>query len=306
MQGCQIINQMTAQPLTPAVSTAVLKHFKGWNGIVPAGFFAYFLGNLTRADYWAFPEDIRRLYDHERLETFSGPSVDDNIFDWLVLLEAVIEARDEFTMVALGAGWGRWLVAAALAVEQFSQIPCRLIGVEAEPTHFQWMLQHFRDNHVDPAKHDLIEAAASGQAGHAWFYFGKPSSWYGQSIIRDKALDKVSGKTEVDYNSEKARRVRTVDLAELTGRYRKIDYLHMDVQGAEYDILAAAPGILKRKIKRVLVGTHSKEIENSLRNLFGNLGWICQYDFSIGGDVVVDGVALTLGDGVQVWLNPTL
>ena len=26
----------------------------------------------------------------------------------------------------------------------------RLIGVEAEPTHFQWMLEHFRDNHLVP------------------------------------------------------------------------------------------------------------------------------------------------------------
>src|SRR5437868_1402944 len=114
---------MTPRPAAPVISTAVLKQFHPWEGTVPAGFFAYFLGNLTRADYWAFPEETRRQYDHERFETFSAPLIDDNIFDWLILLETVVEARDEFTMVALGAGWGRWLVAAALAVKQFSQIP---------------------------------------------------------------------------------------------------------------------------------------------------------------------------------------
>lgn len=297
---------MIAKPATPAVSTAVLKHFRSWTGMVPAGFFAYFLGNRTRISYWDCPEDIRHRFDLERLEAFSGPGIDDNIFDWLILLEAVVEAHDEFTMVALGAGWGRWLVSAAFAVKQFSQIPCRLIGVEAEPTHFQWMLQHFRDNDLDPAGHDLIEAAASGRSGRAWFYCGKPASWYGQSIIRDPALDEIADKTEIEYNSESARLVRTVDLAEVTERYRKIDYLHMDVQGAELDILAAASQDLNSKVKRVLVGTHSIEIEAGLRDLFGSLNWNCQYDVPINGSAVVDGVSVSLGDGVQVWINPGL
>lgn len=301
---------MIAEPLAPtvstAVSTAVLKHFRPWKGTVPAGFFAYFLGNLTRVDYWAFPEDVRRRYDHERVEAFGRPSVDDNIFDWLVLLEAVIEARGEFTMVALGAGWGRWLVAAALAVKQYSQIPCRLIGVEAEPTHFQWMLQHFRDNGMDPSDHDLIEGAASGQKGRAWFYYGKPASWYGQSIVQDETLSNLRGETETEFNNERVKLVRTVDLPELTAHYPRIDYLHMDVQGAEYDILAASAQILNGKVKRVLIGTHSTEIEVGLRDLFGRLNWQCQYDFEMNASVVVDGTAMSLGDGVQVWVNPDL
>ena len=45
--------------MTPDISTAVLDKFRPWCGIVPSGYFAYFLGNLTRADYWAFPKEIR-------------------------------------------------------------------------------------------------------------------------------------------------------------------------------------------------------------------------------------------------------
>jgi hypothetical protein len=70
----------------PVVNTEVLKKFRPWAGIVPAGYFAYFLGDITRAHYWAFSKDIRAIYDRERFEAFSGPSIDDNIFDWLVLL----------------------------------------------------------------------------------------------------------------------------------------------------------------------------------------------------------------------------
>src|SRR6516225_10766159 len=118
-------------PDTPAqvVDTRVLQEFTPWAGIVPGGYFAYFLGNKTRADYWAFSKETRALYDRERFEAFSGPSIDDNIFDWLVLLEAVVETRREFTMAAIGAGWGRWLVAAVYAVRQRGDVRCRLIGI---------------------------------------------------------------------------------------------------------------------------------------------------------------------------------
>jgi FkbM family methyltransferase len=288
------------------LDTTALQHFHPWAGKVPAGFFAYFLGNLTRADYWAFPEETRRLYDRERFEEFSGPACDDNILDWLILLEALLDARNEFVMVALGAGWGRWLVSAALAAKQRDTMSCRLIGVEAEPTHFRWMLQHFRDNNLDPKDHELIEAAAAEKSGKAWFYFGKPSSWYGQSIIRDRSLDSRKGVAEIQYNSEKAKIVRTMDIAEIVANYDRIDYIHMDIQGAELDVLASDPVVLDNKVKRVLVGTHSSQIEVGLRALFRDLGWCCQYDVPLNGSVSANNTTFSLGDGAQVWINPKL
>jgi FkbM family methyltransferase len=288
------------------VNSDVLSRFRPWSGTVPSGYFAYFLGNLTRADYWAFQKETRALYDRERFENFSAPAIDDNILDWLILLEALVEARGEFTMAALGAGWGRWLVAGAFAARQCENLRVRLIGVEAEPTHFQWMLEHFRDNQIDPAEHDLVEAAVSGTSGEAWFYFGKADSWYGQSIIPGDRLAPGIDSQEIEYNGERARRVRTVDLHDLTAKYRRIDYVHMDVQGAELDFLSSRPGILDEKVKRVLVGTHSNAIEEGLRKLFSGLGWHCQYDIPLNGSVRVNDVEFELGDGVQVWINPAL
>jgi FkbM family methyltransferase len=290
--------------MTPDISTAVLDKFRPWCGIVPSGYFAYFLGNLTRADYWAFPKNIRARYDRERFEVFSRPTFDDNVFDWLVLFEAVVDAKGSFTMAALGAGWGRWLVAGAFAAKQLGDLPCRLIGVEAEPTHFKWMQQHFSDNGIDPADHELIEAAAAGRSGHAWFYFGKPDSWYGQSLIDERAFTEAPTGNETEYNGEKARLVRTIDLAELLENYHRIDYLHMDIQGAELDVLSSAPDILNRKVKRVLIGTHSNAVEEGLRRLFLELGWRAQYDFPLNAQLRIKNTEVTLGDGVQVWINP--
>ena len=288
------------------VDTRILERFRPWSGVVPPGFFAYFLGNLTRADYWAFPEGIRAIYDRERHETFSSPSVDDNIFDWLVLLEAVADAKNGFTMAAVGAGWGRWLVAGAFAARQLGALPVQLIGVEAEPTHFRWMLEHFRDNDLDPSEHDLIEAAASATSGQAWFYVGESAAWYGQRLIQGDVVTEGAPGDEVVHDGHNARQVRTVDLRELLSRYSQVDYLHMDIQGAELDFLSSHPAVLSSTVKRVLVGTHSGDIEDGLRRLFASLGWWAQYDFPLNAQVRVKDVVITLGDGVQVWINPTL
>lgn len=60
------------------------------------------------------------------------------------------------------------------------------------------------------------------------------------------------------------------------------------------------------RFERVLVGTHSTDIENGLRRLFSDLKWHCQCDFPMNGQVRVDDVVVELGDGVQVWINPSL
>jgi FkbM family methyltransferase len=289
------------------ISSEVLDQFEPWHGTVPAGYFAYFMGNITRADYWAFTPEVRALYDKERVEWFSRPSVDDNTMDWLIMLEGVVAAQDRFTMVALGAGWGRWLVGGAKAAEQ-KGLPYHLIGVEAEPTHYRWMVEHFRDNGIDPQQHELLEAAASDSNGEAWFFFGKSDSWYGQSIITDADMSRAGqqrGGVQT-YEGETAMRVRTLDLVEITKNVETVDYMHMDIQGAEYNVLSAHPEVLQAKVKRVLIGTHSHEIEQNLRNMFQGLGWVLQYDVPMDGYIMVDGKVVEVGDGAQSWINPAL
>jgi hypothetical protein len=59
------------------------------------------------------------------------------------VFDALLEARKTFTMVELGAGWGRWLVSAACAARvQQLHLELRLVGVEAQPEHFRWMRKH--------------------------------------------------------------------------------------------------------------------------------------------------------------------
>ena len=83
------------------------------------------------------------------------PPVDGEYFEWIDVLESVALARDRYTMLELGAGYGRWAVRAAAAVRQRGISECHLVAVEADPVHFTWLQQHFCDNGLDPAQHTL-------------------------------------------------------------------------------------------------------------------------------------------------------
>ena len=74
-------------------------------------------------------------------------------------------------MIDLGAGYGRWSVRAAYAVKQYNpQLRRRLIAVEAEPTVYGWMRQHFSNHGIGFFERKLIHAAVCEQPGKVYFY----------------------------------------------------------------------------------------------------------------------------------------
>jgi methyltransferase FkbM-like protein len=131
----------------------------------------------------------------QRWITTTLPAFEEEYFEWIDVLEAVQQAQGQFTLIELGAGWGRWLVRAAAAVKATSKVPFKLLGVEAEPKHFEWMKQHFRDNGIDPNAHELIEAAVSDKDGEVWFYVGLADGWYGQAIAPGPSEEEKAGQS---------------------------------------------------------------------------------------------------------------
>jgi len=301
------------------IDPGIFHHFKCYSGWVPAGYWANWLGVLTHAYVWAFPEEVLRIYSQERYENLGYPVSGEHVLDWVPLLEAVLNAGDTFVIASLGAGWGRWLSGAAFAARS-TRRAYYLVGVEAEPEHFRWLETHLKENGIDPSCCRLINAAVAGRKGHCWFYVGKPASWYGQSIVSDDVVKSLCQNpepgTEVTYEHaegkvERLRRIRCVDLQEAVGELPMIDYVHLDVQGSELDVLRAHPELLQRRVKMVNVGTHSPEIETELRNYFRKLKWINRFDVPINTKAVVKIAGkkvsdVQFGDGVQVWVNPTL
>lgn len=297
------------------IAPETFESFECWSGWVPAGYWANWLGVLTPAYVWAFPEEVLAIYSARRHEQFRYPADGEHVLDWVPLLEAILAAKDTFVMVALGAGWGRWLSAGAFGAKQ-RDLRYKLVGVEAEPQHFHWMETHFRENRIDTGSFRLLNAAVSDRSGACWFYVGKPDSWYGQCIVPEEDVSLPEAQPvalgyETAYGDERIRRIACVDMQDVIGDLPYVDYLHMDIQGTEYDFLAAYPQLLGERVRMVNIGTHSPEIERKLRDFFTHIGWTSRYDVPINSQIPVrlggdQANEVQFGDGIQVWVNPQL
>ena len=285
----------------------VIQKIRPWSGQVSKDTQVDFLGVKTRISYF---EGLKSN------ENSSPPPFDEEYFEWVDLLESVTAAQGDFRMMELGAGYGRWLVRAAFACRLFGNLPCKLIGVEAEPTHFEWISQHFTDNDLDPADHVLLKGAVSTKDGAAQFLVGNAERWYGQRIahVEDlwqgvkQPLKLIMSRSRKDESAPPLRyrfeRVRTFGLTTLLTSFQRVDLVDLDVQGSELEVLAAAAASVNTRVKRVHIGTHSRKVEVGLRTLFKGLGWLCVFDFPGQGKRETPWGRIDFQDGVQSWTNP--
>jgi len=230
------------------------------------------------------------------------PAYDEEYWEWIDLLESVVAAKKKFVMMELGAGYGRWLINGALAVRQYhgAEFPVYLVGVEAEPTHFEWMKQHFLDNGLDPSAHRLVQNALDNQHHEVEFYIKHPTlkgaaDWYGQAIARKRIFSATRFGTI---------RMNTVTLRDLLGELEYVNLIDIDLQGKEYDVVKDSIDGLCEKARRLHIGTHGFLIEWKLRRLFKKHGWKCAADFRRGKKAATQYGEMLFEDGVQSWVNP--
>lgn len=298
--------------------TDVFACFEPWEGTVEPGWDVNWLGVRTRTSV----ESTMGGYDVPTVVRTERPGPSEDLFEWVDVLESVCESGERFTMLELGAGWGRWLVNAAVALRQLDPArPFLLVGVEAEPTHFRWLEQHLLDNGIDPTEHTLVRAAVAPKGGRVRFQRGDSASWYGQAVERDDPAARLAGpvsrfirwsrnslanRLAVGPDARKVRRARAVSLSTLLRPIDLVDLVDIDIQGLEAEVLEPALQELAHKVRRVHVGTHGRENEGRVRALFERLGWECRFDYTGQSRHDTPVGPVEFEDGAQSWINPVL
>ena len=98
--------------------------------------------------------------------------------------------------------------------------------------------------------------------------------------------------------------MRAVTLESLIEPLGLVDFLDMDIQGVEAEVLESDPLGLARKVRMVHVATHSGENERRLRELFGRLDWQRLNDYECGSTAETPWGTIHFQDGVQTWGRP--
>jgi FkbM family methyltransferase len=304
-------HRVTTRPLSRMARHPMFERFSPYAGKVPEGSQTDYVGTSTRCEFVAdtapSPSEVQVCH----------PPIDEEYFEWIDILESVSLARDRYTMLELGAGYGRWAVRAASAVRQLGIPECHLVAVEAEPVHYTWLKQHFCDNGLDPAQHTLVHGAVCDQPGKTLFYFRMPGKqdqadeWYGQFITRSN--DKPRTKAQEPYagfpvfvhkSGWKSIEVPAITLSGLLRDLDRVDLIDMDVQEEELKIVRSAIDELDRKVCRLHIGTHRRRLERGLRRTLRSHGWICHFDYPCGSTTETEFGPVHFGDGVQSWINP--
>src|SRR5436190_9555453 len=109
--AAEVVRDCDASSIIDPSQHWVFDYFPPRSIPVPAQHQSDYVGTLTPAHFLegCSVKDV----DSEQRAIY--PRLDQEYFEWTDLLEAVLDADKSFTMVELGAGFGRWSARGALA-----------------------------------------------------------------------------------------------------------------------------------------------------------------------------------------------
>lgn len=283
-------------------------HFPPYTGPGTPGSYTDFLGVRTNVE---FQPGVERwsgeVFGHPG--EYDGSTEVTNAWartEWIGTLKSVLEARGSLTVFELGAGWGPWLVAAAAAARRKGISKVRLVGVEGSKEHVDYMRRHFLDNGIDPVDHHLFTGVVGTYDGTAKFpKLRSPSDDYGAQAEFGAEADPAVLDDQRDCPKlafDELEEVPCIALNTLLRQYSAVDLIHCDIQGAEGTVLGASIEELTKRVRRIVVGTHSRHVEAQLLDLFVDAGWTLETEEPCCMTFAPGRKTLSV-DGVQVWRN---
>ena len=224
-----------------------------------------------------------------------------DIAEWAAALRAVDLARDSFTMIELGCGWGCWMNNSGVAARN-AGLKVHLIGVEGDEGHVAFAQETFTANGFSADQIDLRRGVAAAGSGFALFprQAHAGGSW---------GLEPVFGASETQRRQAALAgshdELPMIPMADLVQDHARIDLLHIDIQGGEADLIEACAPLLREKVGFLLIGTHSREIEGRLFTALRRDGWVLEIERPAIFMLTKEAPVVTV-DGVQGWRNPAL
>lgn len=249
--------------------------------------------------------------------------------DWFV---AALEARGQFVMMSLGASYGAQPVGAYKALQMVNPLPVKLVAVEADPQSCNWIRQHFRTNGINPDDHWIVQAAVSDTDEPVLFPIGasglgsnncvstnepKARDIWVEIIKRNgdptAALENLIryGSTGLMHDigagySGEVKFVSAVTVADLLSPFDKIDLLECDIQQSEIVALPLHLDLLRRKVKRIHIGTHGEDVHRSLHRMFAKAGWDVVFNYKPNAIHQSPWGRFRVNDGILTLQNPDL
>ena len=223
-----------------------------------------------------------------------------DIAEWGAVLHSVDQSGETFRMAELGCGWGCWLNNAGAAARSRSK-GVYLVGVEGDVGHIEFAEEARQANGFSASEYRVIHGIAAAGRGTALFPIAQAP---GQSW----GLEPVFGATEAQIRAATTslthHALKMIPLDQITGG-NPLDLLHIDIQGGESAYVRENIGELSQSVRRMVIGTHSRQIEGEIMDVLLASGWHLEIERP-AICAIEDGRPSIRVDGVQGWHNPAI
>jgi hypothetical protein len=313
----------------------VLDALPPWRGRVPKGYLADFLGVFTdgrfRTMFGVDPETLAQREEQTRALTIADGEGWFEAVNWVM---AAREARERFVMVALGACYGGPAVASCRVLQRLNPMPYKLVAVEPEPENCAWIARHMRANGIDPDAQWILPCAVSDRNDPVLFPVGSPGTGAQNCFSTNENASRARFAHELIASGQAAQGLENLLLRNTTGivkdlapghdfmaeiklmsavtlrdilaPFEFVDYLDSDIQQSEIIVFPPFLDLLKRKVRRIHIGTHGKDVHRSLHALFQSAQWEIVFSYEPNDTHVSALGDFTINDGVLTVRNPRL
>ena len=213
--------------------------------------------------------------------------------------------RTAFTAVELGAGWGPWTTFIARCAERAGFATINLAAFEADRARFAVLERHLAINGITADRFNVRPVCAA-----AWWR-DETLHWPVTANALDAGLAPVSGwrRPRHDYRGLPLdfEKVQGRAIASVLKDFPPIDFLHVDIQGGEWELISRSLDFLSARVRTMFVGTHSRKIEGDLIALLRDNQWQlmrerpCRFRTALPRAATL--AAETYHDGGQFWRN---
>ena len=223
----------------------------------------------------------------------------------LTAIERAIGLDSTFTMLELGASYAPWCSLTALVARRAGFTKVNVCPVEASRATLPRITRHAELNGLhdcDDVEWRIVHAAVSNESGTLYFPRVDAQS--------DNGAQVTDAPTGIDYRGlpQEYEAVRAVTLREVAEPWARVDYLHIDLQGAEEELLTDTDflDVLDSKVRTLMLATQSRYIEGLALKTLSGRGWRLGRERPTiyePNDQTADPNGWTLRDGAQVWLK---
>lgn len=227
--------------------------------------------------------------------------------EYIALADSVGQEKNDFCAVEVGAGWGPWISLGGVLARSRGVSSIKLIGVEPLPARYELMKRHLSANGFETSSSGSVSARPKTECH---LILGTATTkrmkvWFPDVDVRDMGPAVSLVDSQLDYRGVRVKNIQVegYTLADIIGT-TQVDYMHIDIQGTELDLIAQNIDLLSNQVRALMVATHSRVIEGRLIELLYNNGWYlrlekpCQVNWQAKP---VSQPAMTLVDGSQYW-----